>query len=215
MSRIFIIDTENTNQLGFLDYYNVNCYDSVYFLFNRNSKKLDWSSVKDLFYINCNVEFIELEPTGIPSGLDFQISNFLGTLLERFNKMINSYYIISKDRGFLANKGLIQSLYEDITFEVINPDTCLFLGNEESDKSINDSVLIGLPSLKTNKEDSQPVIELIKLKAKELGYSESESLSVCEAYKKYKNNLSMFHNKLVSCFGNNGKTLYSNLKRII
>lgn len=143
MSRVFIVDTENTNDLKFLNSFNVNYSDSIYFLFNRNSKKLEWDSTRDLIYANCNVEFIELKATGLPNGLDFQISNFLGTLLEKLNNMVNGYYIVSKDKGFLANKGIINELYKDIVFEVIDPETCEFLGRsvEMLEISVSDSTL--------------------------------------------------------------------------
>lgn len=129
MSRVFIIDTENTNDLKFLDKFKVNHLDSIYFLFNKNSKKLEWNSVRDLIYVNCNIDFIELKATGLPNGLDFQISSFLGTLLEKLNNVVDSYYIVSKDKGFLANKGIINELYSDVIFEVVNPETCEFLGH--------------------------------------------------------------------------------------
>lgn len=128
MNRVFIIDTENTNDLKFLKYFSVNYSDSIYFLFNENSQRLSWSYTRDLFYVNCNVEFVELKATGLPNGLDFQISNFLGTLLEKLNGVVYSFYIVTRDKGFLANKGIINELYKEVVFEVIDPETCKFLG---------------------------------------------------------------------------------------
>lgn len=137
MNRVFIVDTENTNDLRFLGEFHVNQFDSVYFLFNRNSKKLGWQATSDLYYTNCNVEFIELQPTGIPNGLDFQISSFLGTLLEKLNGVADGYYIVSKDKGFMANKALINELYKDVVFEVIDPETCKFMGKEKEEFVVN------------------------------------------------------------------------------
>lgn len=212
MSRVFIVDTENTNDLRFLNCFNVNYSDSIYFLFNRNSKKLEWNSTRDLIYVNCNVEFIELHPTGLPNGLDFQISNFLGTLLEKLNNMVNGYYIVSKDKGFLANKGIINELYPDIVFEVIDPETCGFLGNEELMKSDNYEDKLCASDLRLNPSTSPNIESNVSSKVKAemeniirdymKGYFYDNEIDKCLEMFFKSNTLRDLNNKLVNALSN-------------
>lgn len=224
MSRVFIVDTENTNDLKFLNSFNVNYSDSIYFLFNRNSKKLEWDSTRDLIYANCNVEFIELKATGLPNGLDFQISNFLGTLLEKLNNMVNGYYIVSKDKGFLANKGIINELYKDIVFEVIDPETCEFLGRSVemleipvSDSTLKESDLTLVPSTSPNIESN--VSSKVKAEMENIirdymnGYFYDNEIDKCLEMFFKSNTLRDLNNKLVNALSNTeGNECYKCIK---
>lgn len=213
MSRVFLVDTENTNDYRFLSKYKINQNDCIYLIYNEKSQKLDFSFMRDLFNSECTVEFIETKRTGIPSGMDFQISTLLGTLITSFGLDVSSYYIVSKDKGYLASKELINVIYPDLLVELINPDSLVLEGLES--KSINTSVL----ETKSNKFNVDFIYgstykEIILDYLRFLGYSNEESEKTFSLMYKHRLEPSILHNALVKEIPA-GMALYRQIKRFL
>lgn len=216
MNRLFLVDTENTNDYSFLWKYKVCQYDSVYLIYNEKSQKLSFPYMKDLFNIGCNVEFIETKHTGIPNGMDFQISTLLGILVSNFNTMVSGYYIVSKDKGYIPSKELINVIYPDLLVDLINPDSL-----DLNQDLVNNYKPNGLPKLvsKISKSDSYCLSgdtykEIILDYLRFLGYSNEESEKTFSLMYKHRLEPSILHNALVKEIPA-GMTLYRQIKRFL
>lgn len=106
MSRIFLVDIENVNFNAMANAENLNKDDMiVLFLTTKTQHHFNPSKLKTL---DTKAKIVKVFVcTGIKNSLDFQLVSYLGFLLGEHKETINSYYIVSQDKGYLSAINLL------------------------------------------------------------------------------------------------------------
>ena len=94
--RLFFIDYENTASEGTRGISSINSDDVIYLFYTRNSSTLDFALFREFQRLRGKYELIEVLPGS--NSLDFQLSSYLGSLIP--SHTCDSFYIVSKDKGF-------------------------------------------------------------------------------------------------------------------
>ena len=104
-NRLFVVDTENTNNYSFINNFKVNENDNIVLFFSNNSKSITIQTFE-----NVNV--------GGKNALDFQLVAFITEKTIRGN--FSEIHVISNDTGFNYAIDYINSCYEgNINLEII------------------------------------------------------------------------------------------------
>ena len=128
MKRIFLVDTENVNITALSSADKLNKEDII-ILFVTDRTNLFQFGIDELKCINTKANILKIKvTTGAKNSLDSQLVSYLGLMIGEHRYEANSYYIISKDRGFLSSINLLENC-TDYKIELI--DSILQLFNED------------------------------------------------------------------------------------
>ena len=128
MKRIFLVDTENVNITALSSADKLNKEDII-ILFVTDRTNLFQFGIDELKCINTKANILKIKvTTGAKNSLDSQLVSYLGLMIGEHRYEANSYYIISKDRGFLSYINLLENC-TDYKIELI--DSILQLFNED------------------------------------------------------------------------------------
>lgn len=106
MSRIFLVDTENVGLGAIANAKNL-CEDEMVILFLTTRTQHQFSTAK-LNVLDIKAKIVKvLVDTGTKNSLDFQLVSYLGFMLGEHKNQNNSYYIVSKDKGYLSSVNLL------------------------------------------------------------------------------------------------------------
>lgn len=192
MKRLFIVDTENTNNYSFISEHNLTKNDTVVLFISNKMKGIKDDGCLELFNTKAKI-LIEKVEVGEKNSLDFQIIVYVSERV--FRGKYDDIYIVSNDCGY---KQAINYL------------------NNKFDKSIN---IINYNKVPENTEAvseisvsqvSENIGELIKKSIPEI---EKKNISRIINVKNESITLSDFHNKMRKAFGDeSGREMYSKLK---
>ena len=124
MNRLFLVDTEKTNDYSFIKILDLDPGDCVYLLYSSHSKNVCVDFIRYLIDFGGTIEFLKVN-NGRPNELDFQLCTLLGTLVDKFRGSVDEYYLISNDMGFSSSINLLKSLYPSININLYNNGICI------------------------------------------------------------------------------------------
>lgn len=121
MSRLFLVDTENTNDYSFVRDMSVSSDDHLVLIYSEKSSNVSINNLKLIYESSCYIEFIKVDFTGISDYLDIQLLLHLGRIVENCNSVLSGCYIVSSDKIFDKIYGSFTSMYPNIVFDVVRP----------------------------------------------------------------------------------------------
>lgn len=192
MKRLFIVDTENTNNYSFISENKLTKSDSIVLFISNKMKGIKDDGCLELFTTKAKI-LIEKVEVGEKNSLDFQIIVYVSE--RAFRGRYDDIYIVSNDCGYKQAINYINSKFNK-SIQLINY-------NKTTDNiELIDEVAVS----KTNEN----IGELIKKSIPEI---EKKKISEIINVKNESSTLSDFHNRMRKAFGDElGKELYSKLK---
>ena len=208
--KIFLVDTENTNDYSFLKDYSLNKRDKIVLFATTNSKRIRIEDMEDIFSSNAKV-IIEKVLVGTKNALDFQLVTYLALCANKRNE----YFIVSNDKGYnISAEYLIKK--KNINVNILSPNLPQ-LNDISINKNTNSDTLTKI--FESSKNLNDLFIGLVKIygekKARNIYNNE-----VIENFMNYKfvqlnntyNNSKQAKNIFLSKFGNRGKKYINRLK---
>ena len=192
MKRLFIVDTENTNNYSFISEYNLTKNDTVILFISNKMKGIKDDGCLELFTTKAKILMEKVE-VGEKNSLDFQIVVYVSE--RTFRGRYDDIYIVSNDCGYKQAINYLNSKFNK-TINIINYNRA----------SENIEALSEVAVSKTNEN----IGELIK---KSIPKIENNNISKIINVKNESSTLSDFHNRMRKAFGDEqGKEMYSKLK---
>lgn len=116
-NRLFVVDTENTNNYSFINNFKVNENDNIVLFFSNNSKSITIQTFDEI--LKCGAKILTQNVNvGGKNALDFQLVAFITEKTIRGN--FSEIHVISNDTGFNYAIDYINSCYEgNINLEII------------------------------------------------------------------------------------------------
>ena len=116
-NRLFVIDTENTNNYSFINNFKVNENDNIVLFFSNNSKSITIQTFDEI--LKCGAKILTQNVNvGGKNALDFQLVAFITEKTIRGN--FSEIHVISNDTGFNYAIDYINSCYEgNVNLEII------------------------------------------------------------------------------------------------
>lgn len=192
MKRLFIVDTENTNNYSFISEHDLTKNDTVVLFISNKMKGIKDDGCLELFTTKAKI-LIEKVEVGEKNSLDFQIVVYVSE--RTFRGRYDDIYIVSNDCGYKQAINYLNSKFNK-SIQLIN-----YNKTTENIEPI-DEVAVS----KTNEN----IGELIKKSIPEI---EKKNISEIINIKNESSTLSDFHNRMRKSFGDElGKEMYSKLK---
>ena len=116
-NRLFVVDTENTNNYSFINNFKVNENNNIVLFFSNNSKSITIQTFDEI--LKCGAKILtENVNVGGKNALDFQLVAFITEKTIRGN--FSEIHVISNDTGFNYAIDYINSYYEgNVNLEII------------------------------------------------------------------------------------------------
>lgn len=97
----YLVDYENVKSHGLDGIKKLNAEDTVCIFYSDNADNMTFGLHRRLNESNAKIIYQKVE-VGVKNALDFQLSSYLGyTIHENMDKEV-SYFIVTKDQGFLS-----------------------------------------------------------------------------------------------------------------
>lgn len=116
-NRLFVVDTENTNNYSFINNFKVNENDNIVLFFSNNSKSITIQTFDEI--LKCGAKILTQNVNvGGKNALDFQLVAFITEKTIRGN--FSEIHVISNDTGFNYAIDYINNCYEgNVNLEII------------------------------------------------------------------------------------------------
>ena len=115
-NRLFVVDTENTNNYSFINNFKVNENDNIVLFFSNNSKSITIQTFDEI--LKCGAKILTENVNVGGNALDFQLVAFITEKTIRGN--FSEIHVISNDTGFNYAIDYINSYYEgNVNLEII------------------------------------------------------------------------------------------------
>lgn len=114
----YLVDFENVKKDGLDGIHKLEKVDKVCIFYSKNADSITFDQHRRLIESKADIEFCKVD-VGSKNALDFQLATQLGYLIA--NQAADTYYIVSKDKGFeilsgyWKNRGISVTLIADIT----------------------------------------------------------------------------------------------------
>jgi Protein of unknown function DUF88. len=192
MRRLFIVDTENTNNYSFISENKLTKNDNVVLFISNRMKGIKDDGCLELFTTKAKIEVEKVE-VGEKNSLDFQIIVYVCE--KTFRRKYDEIYIVSNDCGYKQAINYLNSKFNK-SINIINYNKVI--ENVEASNEVAVSQV---------KDDIQ---ELIKKSIPEI---KKEDISKIIKVKNESTTLNDFHNRMRNTFGTElGREMYSKLK---
>lgn len=194
MKRLFIVDTENTNNYSFISEYELTKNDTIILFISNRMKGIKDDGCLELFNTKAKIVTEKVE-VGEKNSLDFQIIVFVSE--RAFRGRYDDIYIVSNDCGYKQAINYLNSKFNKsvniISYNKV-PETTEGMG-----KNL-------IPKTKKNEGIEEVIKESIP------GIEEEYIYKIINA-KNESTKLMDFHNKMRKAFGNEvGREMYFKLK---
>jgi len=115
--RLFVVDTENTNNFSFINKFKVNENDNIVLFFSNNSKSITIQTFDEI--LKCGAKILTQNVNvGGKNALDFQLVAFITEKTIKGN--FSEIHVISNDTGFNYAIDYINNCYEgNVNLEII------------------------------------------------------------------------------------------------
>lgn len=113
----YLVDFENVKKDGLDGIHKLEEDDKVCILYSKNADSITFEQHKKIMESKADIELCKVD-VGSKNALDFQLATQLGFLIA--NKAADSYYIVSRDKGFeilsgyWKSRGVLVTLIADI-----------------------------------------------------------------------------------------------------
>lgn len=192
MRRLFIVDTENTNNYSFISENKLTKNDNVVLFISNRMKGIKDDGCLELFTTKAKIEVEKVE-VGEKNSLDFQIIVYVCE--KAFRKKYDEIYIVSNDCGYKQAINYLNIKFNK-SINIINYNKVI--ENVEASNEV---------AVSQAKDDIQ---ELIKKSIPEI---KKEDISKIIKVKNESTTLNDFHNRMRNTFGTElGREMYSKLK---
>ena len=192
MRRLFIVDTENTNNYNFISENKLTKSDNVVLFISNRMKGIKDDGCLELFTTKAKIEVEKVE-VGEKNSLDFQIIVYVCE--KTFRRKYDEIYIVSNDCGYKQAINYLNSRFNK-SVNIINYNKVV-----ENTEAINEVAVTQI---------NEKIEEMIKRTIPEI---EKKNISKIITVKDESTTLSDFHNKMRKAFGDElGKEMYSKLK---
>lgn len=192
MRRLFIVDTENTNNYRFISENKLTKNDNVVLFISNRMKGIKYDGCLELFTTKAKIELEKVE-VGEKNSLDFQIIVYVSE--KTFRGRYDDIYIVSNDCGYKQAINYLNNKFNK-SIKIINYN--------KTPKNIEVINEVGVSQVK---DDIQ---ELIKKSIPEI---KKEDISKIIKVKNESATLNDFHNRMKNTFGTElGREMYSKLK---
>ncbi len=231
--RLFVVDTENTNNFSFINKFKVNENDNIVLFFSNNSKSITIQTFDEI--LKCGAKILTQNVNvGGKNALDFQLVAFITERTIRGN--FSEIHVISNDTGFNYAIDYINNCYEgNINLEIIqnvnksaskgkkntktievnkeNEEKKAFeevASEKEEDSENNNLIFINNTEKELSKEDydKNMVDEAIKNMVSDIDKKKLQfihkSMKQCKTYKS-------FYNSITNSFRKDGDKIYKEL----
>lgn len=94
---IYLIDYENTKNLTGIN--NLSAYDYVIIFYSQKANSISFDVHKEIISSKANIEYKYVDVGG-QNALDFQLSTYLGYIINKIENTEHKICIVSKDKGF-------------------------------------------------------------------------------------------------------------------
>lgn len=108
----YLVDFENVKKDGLDGIHRLEAEDRVCILYSKNADSITFEQHKKIMESKADIELCKVD-VGSKNALDFQLATQLGFLIA--NKAADSYYIVSKDKGFEILSGYWKSRGVSVT----------------------------------------------------------------------------------------------------
>lgn len=108
----YLVDFENVKKDGLDGIHKLEEEDRVCILYSKNADSITFEQHKRITESRADIELCKVD-VGSKNALDFQLATQLGFLIA--NKAADSYYIVSKDKGFEILSGYWKSRGVSVT----------------------------------------------------------------------------------------------------
>ena len=108
----YLVDFENVKKDGLDGIHKLGEEDKVCILYSKNADSITFEQHKKIMESKADIELCKVD-VGSKNALDFQLATQLGFLIA--NKSADSYYIVSKDKGFEILSGYWKSRGVSVT----------------------------------------------------------------------------------------------------
>lgn len=112
MKSFYLVDFENVKKDGLDGIHKLGEEDKVCILYSKNADSITFEQHKRIMESKAEIELCKVD-VGSKNALDFQLATQLGFLIA--NKAADSYYIVSKDKGFEILSGYWKSRGVSVT----------------------------------------------------------------------------------------------------
>lgn len=195
MKRLFIVDTENTNNYSFISEYKLTKSDNIVLFISNRMKGIKDDGCIELFNSKAKM-LIEKVEVGEKNSLDFQIIVYVSE--RAFRGKYDYVYIVSNDCGYQQAINYLNHKF-DKAINIINYNKII-----ENTKII-DEVAVS--------QVNENIAEIINKSIPEIG--EKDILKIIDV-RNESNTLIDFHNKMRKVFGDElGREMYGKLKKNI
>lgn len=192
MKRLFIVDTENTNNYSFISEYKLTKTDSVVLFISDRMKGIKDDGCLELFNTKAEI-VIEKVEVGEKNSLDFQIIVYASE--RTFRGRYDDIYIVSNDCGYKQAINYLNSKFSK-SINIINYN-----------KASENIEVVSEIAVSQMNEDIEEVIK------KSIPQAQKEDIFKIINVKNESLTLSDFHNLMRKAFGDElGKAMYSKLK---
>lgn len=228
MARLFVVDTENTNDYSFINKYNISEQDEIVLFISDKMKAVKADGCIELLSSDATIKIEKIE-NGEKNALDFQLVVYITE-----KALCHSYdniYIVSKDHGYRPVIGYIKRKF-DKNITIISSGRESNISNTQISKgnSENDEIKISKDTTNLNNVNSvkkKENVASVKSLTKPLGSPNDEIekviLGIVPAatsvqinkileLRNKKTPLVDVHTKLLKMFKNDGKEIYKSIK---
>ena len=196
MSKLFVVDTENTNNYSFINENSISSEDQIVLFISENMKGIKFDGCIALF--NTKAKIITEEViVGEKNLLDFQLVVFVTERALRGN--FDEIFIVSDDHGYRHVTNYIENKY-GIKIKIIKTDKCVERKKELEEIKPKDTLVVS--DIKKIVKDIIPDATNKKLDKNDELINKNISLS-------------QLHNTIVQMFGDSGKQLYKKIKPLV
>ena len=108
----YLVDFENVKKDGLDGIHKLESEDRVCIFYSKNADSITFEQHKKIMESKADIELCKVD-VGSKNALDFQLATQLGFLIA--NKAADSYYIVSKDKGFEILSGYWKSRGVSVT----------------------------------------------------------------------------------------------------
>ncbi len=153
--RIFLVDYENVNSAGLQGINMLSRNDKLVIFYSDKSNTISFKVVEQIMENNIKFTKIHLDEQGM-NALDFQLTTYLGVIIERHKKSKNfKVIIVSKDNGYKSAIALCKKLFDIDVLQV--PKISVFF-NTETNTTADETALAEIPHYTTDNFDCNDIV---------------------------------------------------------
>lgn len=212
MSRLFVVDTENTNDYSFINNYSIGSQDEIVLFISDKMKAVKADGCIELLTSSGKIQIEKIE-NGEKNALDFQLVVYITerALCGNYDEI----YIVSKDHGYRPVIGYIKKKF-DKQINIISSGREMLSRREAPSKTIeSDKNSKGETKEKLINEDLSQDEKIKEVILKVVPKASQNQINKILNLNDNNAPLVDIHSNLLKMFKDDGKSVYKNIKPFI